>query len=55
VATQQMLDLVAYATVNPCFRNRVRVRVFHQTVYSALRGSTITVRFSGICNCRPMF
>jgi len=49
VPAQQPLDLVAYATIDPCFR--VRVGVFHQTVYSAPCGSTITVRFNCICNC----
>jgi hypothetical protein len=29
MAAQQLLDLVANATVGPCFRVRVRVRVFH--------------------------
>ncbi len=33
MAAQQLLDLVANATIGPCFR--VRVRVFHQTVYNA--------------------
>jgi len=28
VAAQQSLDLVAYATADPCFTVRVRVRVF---------------------------
>jgi hypothetical protein len=31
MATQQLLDLVANATVGPCFRVKVRVRVFHRT------------------------
>jgi hypothetical protein len=55
VATQQLLDLVANATAGPCFTVRVRVRVFHRTVYSAPRGNTTTVRFSCKCNCWPMF
>jgi len=29
MAAQQLLDLVANANVGPCFRVRVRVRVFH--------------------------
>jgi hypothetical protein len=49
MAAQQLLDLVANATVGPCFR--VRVRVFHQTVYNAPHGSTTTVRFNYKCNC----
>jgi hypothetical protein len=49
VATQQLLDLVANLTAGPCFR--VRVRVFHRTVYSAPHGSTTIVRFSCKCNC----
>jgi len=36
--TQQLLDLVANAIAGPCFR--VRVKVFHQTVYSAPHAST---------------
>jgi hypothetical protein len=51
VIAEQPLDLVAYATTDPCFMVKVRVGVFHQTVYSAPRGSTTTVRFSCICNC----
>ncbi len=54
LAAQQPLDLLAYAIVDPCFRVRVRVRVFHQTVYSAPPGSTTTVRFTCILNC-PCF
>ncbi len=46
MAAQQLLDLVANVTVGPCFRVRVRVRVFHQTDYSAPHGSTTMVRFS---------
>jgi len=38
MAAQQLLYLVANAIVGPCFR--VRVRVFHQTAYSAPHGST---------------
>ncbi len=38
MATQQLLDLVANAIAGPCFK--VRVRVFHWTVYSAPHGST---------------
>jgi hypothetical protein len=48
MVAQQLLDLVANATASPCFR--VRVRVFHQTVYSAPHGCTTTVRFSCKCN-----
>jgi len=44
MAAQQLLDLVANVTAGPCFR--VRVRVFHQTDYSAPHGSTTMVRFS---------
>ncbi len=57
MATQQLLHLVANATAGPCFtvRVRVRVRVFHRTVYSAPHGSTTIVRFSSKCNCWPMF
>jgi len=55
MAAQQLLDLVANANVGPCFRVMVRVRVFHQTVYSAPHGSTTTVRFSCKCKCWPMF
>jgi len=55
MAAQQLLDLVANATAGPCFRVKVRVRVFHQTVYSAPHGSTTTVRVSCKCNCWPMF
>ncbi len=40
MAAQQLLDLVANATAGPCFRVRVKVKVFHQTVYSAPHGST---------------
>jgi hypothetical protein len=47
----QLLDLVANVTAGPCFRVRVKVRVFHQTVYSAPHGSTTIVRFSCKCNC----
>ncbi len=54
MAAQQLLDLVANATASPCFRVRVRVRVFHQTVYSAPHGSITIVRFSCKCNCWPM-
>jgi len=55
MAAQQLLDLVANATAGPCFRVRVRVRVFHRTAYSAPHGSTTIVRFSYKCNCWPMF
>ncbi len=51
MAAQQPLDLVTNATAGPCFM--VRVRVFHQIVYSVPPGSTI-VRFSCKCNCWPM-
>ncbi len=51
MVAQQLLNLVANATVGPCFRVTVRVRVFHQTVYSAPHGSTTIVRFSCKCNC----
>jgi hypothetical protein len=40
MVAQQLLDLVANATVSPCFRVKVKVRVFHHTVYSAPHGST---------------
>jgi hypothetical protein len=53
MAAQQLLDLIANATAGPCFR--VRVRVFHLTVYSVPHGNTTTVRFSSKCNCWPMF
>jgi hypothetical protein len=53
MAAQQLLDLVANATIGPCFR--VRVRVFHQIVYSAPNGSTKTIRFNCKCNYWPMF
>jgi hypothetical protein len=36
MAAQQLLDLVANATVGPCFRVRVRVRVFHEHVKHVL-------------------
>ncbi len=52
MVAQQLLDLVANATTGPCFR--VRVRVFHQTIYSAPHGGTTMVRFSCKCNCWPM-
>jgi hypothetical protein len=55
MAAQQLLDLVTNAIACPCFRVTVRVRVFHQTVYSAPHGSTTIVRFSCKCNCWPMF
>jgi len=55
MATQQLLDLVVNATACPCFRVMVRVRVFHQIVYSAPHGSTTIVRFSCKCNYWPMF
>jgi hypothetical protein len=54
MAAQQLLDLVANATVGPCFKVRVRVRAFHRTVYSAPHGSTTTVRFSCKYKCWPM-
>jgi len=54
MAAQQLLALVANAIVGPCFRVRVRVRVFHQTVYNAPHGSTTIVRFSYKCNYWPM-
>ncbi len=31
MAAQQLLDLVANAIAGPCFRVKVRVRVFHHT------------------------
>jgi hypothetical protein len=55
MAAQQLLDLVANATTGPCFRVRVRVRVFHQTIYSAPHGSTTIVKFSCKYNYWPMF
>ncbi len=55
MAAQQLLDLVTNVTVGPCFRVRVKVRVFHHTVYSVPHGSTTIVRFSYKCNCWPMF
>ncbi len=45
----QLLDLVTNATAGPCFR--VRVRVFHHTVYSVPHGSTTIVTFNYKCNC----
>jgi hypothetical protein len=53
MAAQQLLDLDVNAIAGPCFR--VRVRVFHRTVYSAPHGSTTIVRFNYKCNCYPMF
>jgi hypothetical protein len=45
MVAQQLLDLVTNVIAGPCFRVRVRVRVFHHIVYSVPHGSTTIVRF----------
>jgi len=55
MATQQQLDLVANATTCPCFKVTIRVRVFHQTVYSAPHGSTTTLDLVANVTAGPCF
>jgi hypothetical protein len=55
MAAQQLLDLVTNVTVGPCLRVRVRVKVFHHTVYNVPHGSITIVRFNYKCKCWPMF